>query len=128
MCLRERPRMFGASFIGQKTFVARTISSRLPIERSARPVTSSLMPSEDMDAVPKKLIPCSMAERKNGCAACSSSTHGRHIGLPYDMQPRQMRETVSLVPPRVVYCIARAVRRLEMVAAEKSIPFGAGLV
>jgi len=44
------------------------------------------------------------------------------------MQPRQMRETVSPVPPRVVYCMARMVKAFERVAAEKAIPVEASLV
>jgi hypothetical protein len=35
-----------------------------------------------MSAVSKKLIPASTARRKNGAAAASSSTHGRHDGEP----------------------------------------------
>ena len=46
MCLRERPRSFGPSPIGEKTLVAITTSSRLAKSFSARPVTSSLAPSE----------------------------------------------------------------------------------
>jgi hypothetical protein len=57
-------------------------SSRAAIDRSARPVISSLTPSEYMSAVSKKLIPLSNAARKNGCAAASSSTNGRQAGVP----------------------------------------------
>jgi len=74
--------MFGRSFIGNHTFVAMTISSSFAIVRSARPVTSSLTPSEYMSAVSKKLIPRSSACRKNGRAASSFNTHGRHWELP----------------------------------------------
>ena len=74
--------MFGPVDIGKLTFVARTISSSRPYSRSARPVTSSLTPSEYMSAVSKKLMPASSARRKNGCAALSSSTHGRQEGVP----------------------------------------------
>ena len=68
--------------IGLKTLVARTISFRSPYSRSARPVTSSLTPSEYMSAVSKKLMPASMARRKKGRASSSSSTHGRHFEVP----------------------------------------------
>ncbi len=74
--------MFGPSVIGKWTFVARTISSIRPYFRSARPVTSSLAPSEYMSAVSKKLMPASIARRKNGWACSSVSTHGRHAGVP----------------------------------------------
>ena len=73
--------MFCPSDIGQNTFVAMTISSSFAIVRSARPVTSSLTPSEYMSAVSKKLMPRSSAWRKNGRAASSLSTHGRHLEL-----------------------------------------------
>src|SRR3954447_3259202 len=102
MCLRERPPMFGPDVIGKKTFVAMTSSSRLPNSRSARPVTSSLAPSEYMSAVSKKLIPASMARLKNGRAASSSRIHGRHFDDPYVMHPRQTRETLRPVLPRFV--------------------------
>jgi hypothetical protein len=74
--------MLGLSVIGENTFVAMTISSRFAIDRSARPVTSSLTPSEYMSAVSKKLMPWSRADLKNGCAAASFNTHGRHFGSP----------------------------------------------
>jgi hypothetical protein len=74
--------MLGPVLIGKLTFVAITSSSRRAIARSARPVTSSLTPSEYMSAVSKKLMPASIARVKNGCAAASSSTHGRQSGLP----------------------------------------------
>jgi hypothetical protein len=38
-----------------------------------------LAPSEYMSAVSKKLTPASHAFRRNGRAASSSSTHGRHL-------------------------------------------------
>ena len=82
MCLRESPPMFGRSFGGKNTFVAITISSRTAYSRSRRPVTTSLSPSEYMSAVSKKLMPASTARRKNGLAAASSSTQGRHDGEP----------------------------------------------
>ena len=74
--------MFGRSFIGQNTFVAMTSSSSFAMDRSARPVISSLTPSEYMSAVSKKLIPLSSANLKKGWAAVSSSTQARHWGLP----------------------------------------------
>ena len=74
--------MFGPSVIGKWTFVARTISSMRPYSRSARPVTSSLTPSEYMSAVSKKLMPASTAVLKKGFAASSVSTQGRHEGVP----------------------------------------------
>ena len=46
IALRERPPPFGPWRIGMKTLVATTISSRSAISRSARPVISSLVPSE----------------------------------------------------------------------------------
>jgi hypothetical protein len=46
IALRERPPPLGPSRIGMKTLVATTISSRSAISRSARPVISSLVPSE----------------------------------------------------------------------------------
>ena len=49
--------MLGPDVIGKLSFVARTISSRFAYSRIARPVTSSLAPSEYMSAVSKKLIP-----------------------------------------------------------------------
>ena len=74
--------MFGPLPMVKCTFVAITTSSRFPYFRSARPVISSLTPIEYMSAVSKKLIPASIARRKNGCAASSSSTQFRHPGLP----------------------------------------------
>jgi ribosomal protein S20 len=74
--------MLGPGPIGKLTFVASTTSSMFASSRSARPVTSSLTPSEYMSAVSKKLIPASTAARKKGRAAASSSTHGRHPGSP----------------------------------------------
>ena len=67
---------------GKNTLVAITISSSRPNLRSARPVTSSLTPSEYMSDVSKKLIPSSIARRKNGWDCASSSTQGRHEGEP----------------------------------------------
>ena len=52
------------------------------VARNARPVISSLTPSEYMSAVSKKLMPLSTARRKNGRLAASSSTQGRQAGLP----------------------------------------------
>jgi len=46
MCLRERPRWLGPPPIGLNTFVAITTSSRFAYSLSARPVISSLTPSE----------------------------------------------------------------------------------
>src|SRR5688500_15495540 len=100
MCLRDKPCLFGPSPMRLKTFVAMTISSSLPNSRNKRPVISSLTPSEYMSAVSKKLMPASIAVLKNGGAASASRTHGRHFGSPYDMQPRQRRETVTPVWPR----------------------------
>ena len=74
--------MFGPSDMGLKTLVATTHSSRWANSLSARPVTSSLAPSEYMSAVSKKLMPASTALRKKGREAASSSTHGRQAGLP----------------------------------------------
>jgi hypothetical protein len=54
----------------------------LTVSRRARPVTSSLTPSEYISAVSKKLIPPSSARRKKGRADSSSSTQGRHDGVP----------------------------------------------
>ena len=83
MCLAERPRSFGVLPVGLNTFVAMTTCSRgIARSRSARPSTSSLAPSEYMSAVSKKLMPASHARRKNGRLCCSSSTHGRHFGVP----------------------------------------------
>src|SRR5471032_1933946 len=97
--------MFGPLVIGKFNFVARTISSRFAYSLSARPVTSSLAPSEYMSAVSKKLMPDSTALRKNGLAAGSSRTHGRHLELPKLMHPRARRETVRPVRPSCVYSI-----------------------
>src|SRR5437868_5666126 len=105
MCLRDRPRSFGDEPEGKKTLVAMTTSSRRASSRSARPVTSSLAPFEYMSAVSKKLIPPSMARTKKGRAASSSRTHERHFDDPYVMQPRQRRETLRPVLPRVTYFI-----------------------
>jgi len=99
----------------------------IAIDRSARPVISSLTPSEYMSAVSKKLMPASKAARKNGCAARSSSTHGRHFGSPYDMRPRQMRETVSPVVPSVVNCMAHELETFSRGAAKKGIASAASL-
>jgi hypothetical protein len=55
------------------SLVATTISSRWAYSRNARPVISSLEPAEYTFAVSKKLIPASIARRKNGRAASSSS-------------------------------------------------------
>ena len=74
--------MFGRSLGGKNTLVAITISSRFAYSLSSRPVTTSLSPSEYMSAVSKKLMPASSARRKNGAAADSSSTQGRHEGEP----------------------------------------------
>ena len=95
--------MLGPELIGKLSFVARTISSRFAYSRIARPVTSSLAPSEYMSAVSKKLMPASTALRKKGFAAGSSSTHGRHLELPKLMHPRARRETVRPVRPSCVY-------------------------
>ena len=59
-----------------RTLVAITSSSRRPSSARARPVISSLVPSEYTFAVSKKLIPASIAWRKNGRLASSSSDHG----------------------------------------------------
>ncbi len=117
-CLRERPRWFGSGPIGLKTLVAITTRSRPgPNSLSARPSTSSLRPSEYMSAVSKKLMPSSSACRMNGSDASSSSTQSRQPGSPYDMQPRQIRETLRPVEPRLTWsiladsCVAGGVRR-----------------
>src|SRR5437016_2517409 len=107
MCLRERPRSLGDDPDGKKTLVAMTTSSRRASSRSARPVTSSLAPLEYISAVSKKLIPASRARTKNGRAASSSSTHERHLLVPYVMVPRQMRETWRPVLPRLTYFMRR---------------------
>src|ERR1041385_3979414 len=108
MCLRERPPIFGPEVIGKKTLVAMTSSSRFPNSRSARPVTSSLAPSEYMSAVSKKLMPASIARWKNGRAASSSRIHGRQLDEPYVMQPRQRRENFRPGLPRVVNFIRKS--------------------
>ena len=82
MCLRDKPAMFGADDMGLKTLVATTHSFSRANSLSARPVTSSLAPSEYMSAVSKKLMPLSTARRKNGREAASSRTQGRQAGLP----------------------------------------------
>src|SRR5438105_12621665 len=105
MCLRERPRSLGDDPDGKKTLVAMTTSSRRASSRSARPVTSSLAPFEYMSAVSKKLMPASIARTKNGRAASSSRTQERHFDEPYVMQPRQRRETLRPVLPRLTYFI-----------------------
>ena len=82
MCLRDRPRSFGALPLGKKTLVAMTTSSRFAKSRSARPTTSSLAPFEYMLAVSKKLMPASSASRMNGRLSSSSRIHGRHFDVP----------------------------------------------
>ncbi len=82
MCLRDSPRALGPLPIGLNTLVAITTSSRLARSFSARPVTSSLAPSEYMSAVSKKLIPASSACLKNGRLSSSSSTHSRQLLAP----------------------------------------------
>ena len=81
-CLRDRPRSLGASLIGLNTLVAITTSSRRAISFSARPVTSSLAPSEYMSAVSKKSIPSSSARLKKGRLSSGPFTHSRHLGSP----------------------------------------------
>jgi hypothetical protein len=89
-----------------KTLVAMTTRSRDgPNSFSARPVTSSLAPTEYISAVSKKLMPDSNARRKKGLLSSSSSTHSRHFFEPYVMVPRQIRETLSPVEPRFTYCM-----------------------
>ncbi len=57
---------FGPGRIGMNTFVATTTSSRLAKSLRARPTISSLVPSEYILAVSKKLIPSSTALLING--------------------------------------------------------------
>ena len=79
----QQPRSLAVGPIFWKTLVATTACSRgMDSSRRAWPSTSSLAPSEYMSAVSKKLTPASHARRKNGRLASSSSTHGRHAGLP----------------------------------------------
>ncbi len=92
--------MFWPLPISPWTLVASTTSSIRAYFLSARPVISSLTPTEYTSAVSKKLMPASTARLKNGCASSSSSTQSRHFFEPYDMQPRQMRETRRPVEPR----------------------------
>jgi len=81
--LFDVPRSFGVLPIGLYTFVAMTVSSRRnPSFLSARPVTSSLAPSEYISAVSKKLIPDSTACLKNGSEFSSSRTQSRHFEVP----------------------------------------------
>jgi hypothetical protein len=81
--LRESPPPFGPGRIVQKTFVARTTSSRRAKSRSARPVISSLAPNEYTLAVSKKLMPSSRARLKKGRASSSLSAHSQR-GAPSD--------------------------------------------
>jgi hypothetical protein len=76
IALRDSPVPFGSSRMVENTLVASTISSRLAKSLSARPVISSLDPSEYTFAVSKKLIPASRACRISGRLASSSSDQG----------------------------------------------------
>ena len=76
IALRDSPAPFGPGRIRPCTLVASTISSRRAKSFSARPVISSLDPAEYTSAVSKKLIPASIACRKNGRLASSSRDHG----------------------------------------------------
>jgi hypothetical protein len=52
-----------------------------------------------MSAVSKNVMPRSSARLMNGRDASSGRTHGRQAGSPYDMAPRQIRETRKPVEP-----------------------------
>src|SRR4051812_42460498 len=120
MCLRDRPRSFGASLIGKCTLVAITTSSRRGTKsRIARPRISSDTPREYMSAVSKKLIPASSARLMNGRLASSGSTHERHAGSPYVITPRHRRDTLSPVRPRFTYFIPVVLQR--KVQADKDV-------
>lgn len=66
------------------TFVAMTISSRFVMAFSARPVISSLEPSEYTFAVSKNVMPSSTARRISGIESSSPSVHAwlPRVGSP----------------------------------------------
>src|SRR6185437_15984151 len=103
MCLRERPRSLAEGPMGLNTLVAMTACSRgMASLRRALPRTTSLAPFEYMSAVSKKLMPASQARWMKGRLSGSSRTQGRHFEVPYVMQPRQRRETLTPARPRLV--------------------------
>ena len=104
MALRDRPIEFGPLRFEWKTLVATTTSSRLAKSRRARPVISSLVPSEYVFAVSKKLKPSSSARRMKGRPCSSSSVQGWAplSGTPKLMHPRQSRDTSSPERPSLM--------------------------
>ncbi|XYX58164.1 hypothetical protein ACAD28_00810 [Clavibacter nebraskensis] len=84
MCFRDSPREFGPSPMAPCTLVAMTTSSRVVIAFSARPVISSLDPSEYTFAVSKNVIPSSTARRMSGIESSSVSVHAwlPRVGSP----------------------------------------------
>ena len=99
--------MFGASLIGQNTFVAMTISSSVR-HRSQRAAGDFLAHAErvhvgrveEVDAAverePEERLRRAFVEHPRAPAADRRSV----------MQPRQSRETVRPVVPSVVYCMS----------------------
>jgi hypothetical protein len=73
--------------------VATTASSREVSLRTSFPVTTSLAPPAYMSAVSKNVIPCSIATRTIGSAACSSSTQASLEASPKLIIPSASRET-----------------------------------
>jgi len=81
MCLRDRPRSFGPSPVGQYTLVKTSMDSRRTPCR-ARPRTSSALPLAYPSAVSKVVMPSSSAARTHASAACSSTWEPWVIQFP----------------------------------------------
>src|ERR1051326_1438185 len=106
MCLRESPWLLGSGPMRWNTFVPIMTLALDAKSLRARPNTSSLLPSEYISAVSKKLIPSSIARLMNGRPCSSFNTHGLHSGEPYVIAPRQSRETFKPVVPSLMYSMS----------------------
>jgi hypothetical protein len=102
IALRDSPEPPGPSFIGKKTFVANTTSSRRVYLRIARPTISSELPKPYALAVSQNVMPSSTACRKIGSAASSPSAHSLKpfVVSPKLMQPSAIRLTFRPELPR----------------------------